>query len=577
MKSKVTFAIFLLLAFAATAFSQTPGTVRFPTNLDTSVSLLEVQDRASTTLNGAITSGATTITVVSTSLFPATGTLTIDDERLYYTAKTATTFTVVRGQFSSTAAAHSNGAAVRMNVMAIHHTAVRDSLIAVQTKLGYSSSTPTTVGHVLTVTASGQTAYQAPSVASILPVVDTQTIIKGSVDATKLVRFEVDGLTTGTTRVVTVPDADITMVGLAATQSLTSKTLAGATNTITPIDTNFTITGSADLTKIVRFEVDGLTTATTRVATMPDANIVIAGSASALTSGRVPFATTSGLLTDSANWTYTISVSPNLLLQSANASHIAAVFRGASSQSANLLEFQSSATSTLAKIDSGGRITVSPVSNTNAFVDVNAVGTATAAFNFSTGGGTGFFRQENDGTLTFRQNSGSDGMYFDFVERLYWRDTNASFQRKLYLTGTRLSYQSGQIIGWTDSATDAGSGATVDVGIVRNAAGVLEINNGSAGTYRDLLLRNLTLTDAGNIAVGTTTGTKIGTSTSQKLSLWNATPIVQPSSTGQTSGFTAGAGTPVVDASTFTGGVGSTAYTIGDIVRHLKNFGLIAQ
>ena len=46
---------------------------------------------------------------------------------------------------------------------------------------------------------------------SSLPVADTQTIIKGSVDATKLVRFEADGLTTATTRVLTVPDKDITI------------------------------------------------------------------------------------------------------------------------------------------------------------------------------------------------------------------------------------------------------------------------------------------------------------------------------------------------------------------------------
>jgi hypothetical protein len=34
--------------------------------------------------------------------------------------------------------------------------------------------------------------------------------------------------------------------------------------------------------------------------------------------------------------------------------------------------------------------------------------------------------------------------------------------------------------------------------------------------------------DAVNIATGTTTGTKIGTATTQKISLWNATPVVQP-------------------------------------------------
>lgn len=44
-----------------------------------------------------------------------------------------------------------------------------------------------------------------------LPVTDSTSIAEGSGDATKEVRFEVDGLTTGNTRVLTVPDADITL------------------------------------------------------------------------------------------------------------------------------------------------------------------------------------------------------------------------------------------------------------------------------------------------------------------------------------------------------------------------------
>ena len=42
----------------------------------------------------------------------------------------------------------------------------------------------------------------------------------------------------------------------------------------------------------------------------------------------------------------------------------------------------------------------------------------------------------------------------------------------------------------------------------------------------------LTITDV-DIALGTTTGTKIGTSASQKLGFYNATPIVQPSGASQ--------------------------------------------
>ena len=44
----------------------------------------------------------------------------------------------------------------------------------------------------------------------------------------------------------------------------------------------------------------------------------------------------------------------------------------------------------------------------------------------------------------------------------------------------------------------------------------------------------LTLSDACNIAVNTTTGTKIGTATTQKLGFFNAAPVVQCSAYTQT-------------------------------------------
>jgi len=64
-------------------------------------------------------------------------------------------------------------------------------------------------------TASGKFEMEEQSAALGLPVADTSTIVKGSVDGTKLVRFEVDGLTTGTTRVMTVPDKDMTIADTA--------------------------------------------------------------------------------------------------------------------------------------------------------------------------------------------------------------------------------------------------------------------------------------------------------------------------------------------------------------------------
>lgn len=48
---------------------------------------------------------------------------------------------------------------------------------------------------------------------SAAPFIDSTAIIKGSADATKLVRIEADGITTGTTRVWTAPDEDVNLVG----------------------------------------------------------------------------------------------------------------------------------------------------------------------------------------------------------------------------------------------------------------------------------------------------------------------------------------------------------------------------
>lgn len=79
---------------------------------------------------------------------------------------------------------------------------------------------------------------------------------------------------------------------------------AGGAASLPATDTTSIVEGSADATKEIRFEVDGLTTGTVRVLTPPDADVVLAGSAVALTSGRIPVVTTSGLLTNTANFTW---------------------------------------------------------------------------------------------------------------------------------------------------------------------------------------------------------------------------------------------------------------------------------
>jgi hypothetical protein len=88
---------------------------------------------------------------------------------------------------------------------------------------------------------------------------------------------------------------------------------------------------------------------------------------------------------------------------------------------------------------------------------------------------------------------------------------------------------------------------------------------------------NLNITDGFNVVVGTSTGTKIGTATSQKIGFFNATPVVQPGSpSGYATVITGGSVNIVYTNTTWSGGIGSTAYTIGDLVIALKNLGLIA-
>jgi hypothetical protein len=73
---------------------------------------------SSSTLNGAINSSVTTITVVSTSTFTASGAIWINGEYITYSGKTATDFTgCVRGADGTAAASQSNGALVSQSTI----------------------------------------------------------------------------------------------------------------------------------------------------------------------------------------------------------------------------------------------------------------------------------------------------------------------------------------------------------------------------------------------------------------------------------------------------------------------------
>jgi hypothetical protein len=73
-----------------------------------------------------------------------------------------------------------------------------------------------------------------------------------------------------------------------------------------------------------------------------------------------------------------------------------------------------------------------------------------------------------------------------------------------------------------------------------------------------------------DLKIDTVTGIKIGTATTNKLSFWNATPIVQPTTAVAAAAFVSNSGTTVHETSTFDG------YTLQQVVRALRNTGLLA-
>lgn len=79
-----------------------------------------------------------------------------------------------------------------------------------------------------------------------------------------------------------------------------------------------------------------------------------------------------------------------------------------------------------------------------------------------------------------------------------------SSPRALIAIGTgSMSILSGSQYGWSSDASNVQAGAN-DLGLNRNAAGVLEVNNGTAGTYRDLKHRLRVMTVGADIASATT-------------------------------------------------------------------------
>lgn len=174
----------------------------------------------------------------------------------------------------------------------------------------------------------------------------------------------------------------------------------------------------------------------------------------------------------------TVGTTGGILVNGFTSSTVGLTVKGATSQSANLTEWQNSSGTVLLAVTKDGYV----------------------------GDGTGNLYLNGSGCFV----SNSGGMLSTFFAL---STTNA-----LYFDATGVQYKSSAQFRWS-----AGSNYydTLDLGLARSAAGKLVITDGSTGAG------SLVFRDAGNIEAGTSTGTKIGTDTAQKLAFWNASPVVQ--------------------------------------------------
>lgn len=151
--------------------------------------------------------------------------------------------------------------------------------------------------------------------------------------------------------------------------------------------------------------------------------------------------------------------------------------------------------------------------------------------------GTGEFVIRRAGqNLGFRflpdNGTGSNGVAYLGDTHYVGASTDQTTVRVQIMAATsRVNFGSGLLMRWfSDANIPYGS---ADIGFSRNAAGVIEINSGTAGTLRDLTLRN--------IISNASAGVKIGTGVSEKLGFFGATPVAQQTGGAATAGMVYGA------------------------------------
>lgn len=215
----------------------------FPGSVATDAGLYVAVNNLSTLLtDNPLTIGATTVNVISTTGFPTAGAISIGAEIIFYTNKTASSFTgCTRGADGTSAAAHALNDQVDHNVIAFHHNGLKDEVIAVESFLSTHIGLATTVTAAEFQRLSGVTSplqtqintkapLASPVFTGVVTIPTPFTLGATSVTATGAEINHLVGVTSPLQAQINTKATDTLVVHLAGTETLTgAKTLNSLT------------------------------------------------------------------------------------------------------------------------------------------------------------------------------------------------------------------------------------------------------------------------------------------------------------------------------------------------------------
>lgn len=118
--------------------------------------------------------------------------------------------------------------------------------------------------------------------------------------------------------------------------------------------------------------------------------------------------------------------------------------------------------------------------------------------------------------------------------RILYNNSGVVGEYTLTGTGTVVAMQTSPVFLTSIQTPTIELGAATDTTISRAGAGLIAVEGvtvvdvSTSQTLTNKTLGGFTMTDGTNVILNTTTGSKIGTATNQKLGFFNSTPIVQP-------------------------------------------------